>query len=397
MPGVRRASNSPGLLIAEFLLFTVGHGDLDQTSLPADLVGHRKSARAAALRRLAHSIINADLSTIEGRVLAWLAGEQGKLHAFSAFDTCQGVDGLWYSGAAITEAARCGAPIALHRDAQGEPVRQGPDLYKRAYAQSFGIAQEAVTKQQRHIGKVQELALGYGGGVGAFAAFAALYRIDLDDMAAQAHATLPPVLLQEAARALEWTRDTQRPTFELSERAWLMCDVFKRAWRQAHPAIVTFWSDVQAAAVQAITHPGTVRSCRRLKLHYANAWLRIRLPSGRLLHYPAARVDADGRLSYMGPHPTTGQWTRIATYGGKLVENITQAVSRDVLAACMPRIEAAGYQIVLTVHDEIITEAATHSAFNAGHLAALMTTPPAWAAGLPLAAEGFETDRYRKH
>ncbi|MCD8455913.1 hypothetical protein LPH50_08125 [Xylella taiwanensis] len=99
----------------------------------------------------------------------------------------------------------------------------------------------------------------------------------------------------------------------------------------------------------------------------------------------------------MGPHPTTGQWTRIATYGGKLVENITQAVSRDVLAACMPRIEAAGYQIVLTVHDEIITEAATHSAFNAGHLAALMTTAPAWAAGLPLAAEGFETDRYRKH
>ncbi|HHW4679895.1 MAG TPA: hypothetical protein ACQGQX_00160, partial [Xylella taiwanensis] len=106
---------------------------------------------------------------------------------------------------------------------------------------------------------------------------------------------------------------------------------------------------------------------------------------------------SEGTLSYRGTHPTTRQWTRIPTYGGKLVENITQAVSRDVLAACMPAIEAAGYPIVLTVHDEIITEADHHSAFNAAHLAALMATPANWAAGLLLAAEGFETDRYRKH
>ncbi len=337
-------------------------------------------------------LVVADLSSIEGRVLAWLAGEASKLHAFRDFDTCRGVDGHWHSGASLTRAALTGQAIALHHDAHGAPVRQGHDLYKRAYARSFGLSPETVTKEQRQIGKVRELAPGYGGGVGAFAAFATLYRIDLEAMAEQAAPTVPPSLLQEAVRALEWTQQTQRPTFGLSDRAWLVCDVFKRAWRQAHPAIVSFWSDVQAAAVRAITDPGTVYRCRALKLHHAHGWLRICLPSGRLLCYPAPKVEQEGALSYMG----TRQWTRIHTYGGKLVENITQAVSRDVLAACMPAIEAAGYPIVLTVHDEIITETDDHAAFNAAYLAALMATPPAWGEDLPLAAEGFETHRYRK-
>ncbi|MDD0943860.1 DNA polymerase, partial [Xylella fastidiosa subsp. multiplex] len=96
-----------------------------------------------------------------------------------------------------------GAPITLQRNAEHEPIRQGDDIYKRAYAHSFGIAPQAVTKEQRQIGKVQELALGYGGGVGAFAAFAAMYHIDLEAMAEQA--ALPPLLLQQAMEALQWT------------------------------------------------------------------------------------------------------------------------------------------------------------------------------------------------
>ncbi len=118
-------------------------------------------------------------------------------------------------------------------------------------------------------------------------------------------------------------------------------------------------------------------------MQYSRAWLRLRLPSGRVLYYAAPRVDEHGALSYMGTHPVTRKWTRITTYGGKLVENITQAVSRDVLAACMPAIEAAGYAIVLTVHDEIITEADDNAAFNAAHLAALMATPPPGHKGCP--------------
>ncbi|WP_369210736.1 DNA polymerase [Xylella fastidiosa] len=339
-------------------------------------------------------LVVADLSNIEGRVLAWLAGETPKLHAFREFDTCQGVDGTWHSGEAITHAARRGAPLALQRNADHAPIRRGDDIYKRAYAHSFGIAPQAVSKEQRQIGKVQELALGYGGGVGAFAAFAALYHIDLEAMAAQA--VFPPLLLQEATELLEWTKANHRPTFGLSDRAWLACDVFKRAWRNAHPAIAAFWQALQFAVTDAIHHPETTHTCCGITVQYRRAWLRLRLPSGRVLYYAAPSVDEHGALSYMGTHPVTRKWTRLTTYGGKLVENITQAVSRDVLAACMPAIEAAGYQIVLTVHDEIITEADDNAAFNAAHLAALMATPPPWAQGLPLAAEGFDTHRYRK-
>ncbi|WP_262363593.1 DNA polymerase [Xylella fastidiosa] len=339
-------------------------------------------------------LVVADLSNIEGRVLAWLAGETPKLHAFRDFDTCQGVDGTWHSGEAITHGALRGAPITLQWNAEHEPIRKGDDIYKRAYAHSFGIAPQAVTKQQRQIGKVQELALGYGGGVGAFAAFAAMYHIDLEAMAEQA--ALPPLLLQQAMEALQWTKANHRPTFGLSDRAWLACDVFKRAWRNAHPAIAAFWQALQFAVTDAIHHPETTHTCCGITVQYSRAWLRLRLPSGRVLYYAAPRVDEHGALSYMGTHPVTRKWARLTTYGGKLVENITQAVSRDVLAACMPAIEAAGYSIVLTVHDEIITEADECPSFNAAHLAALMATPPPWAQGLPLAAEGFDTHRYRK-
>jgi DNA polymerase len=107
-------------------------------------------------------------------------------------------------------------------------------------------------------------------------------------------------------------------------------------------------------------------------------------------------VDEAGKLSYMGANQYSRKWSRLKTYGGKLSENVTQAVARDVLAASMPKIEAAGYQIVLTVHDEIIAEAPDHEEFNADHLAGLMATNPTWAKNLPLAAAGFEAYRYRK-
>ncbi|MGY4697255.1 DNA polymerase [Xylella fastidiosa subsp. sandyi] len=342
-------------------------------------------------------LIVADLANIEGRVLAWLAGEKTKLQAFRDFDTCKGVDGCWYTGAAITRSAFHRTPIALQRDADNTLQRHGHDIYKLAYANSFGTDPARVTKEQRHIGKVQELALGYGGGVGAFATFAALYQIDLEAMAAQARASLPPLLLDEAVGFLEWSKEQQRDTYQLSDCAWLVCDVFKRAWRNAHPAITSFWKELQTAAIGAIEHPETVYTCRLITLRYSQAWLRIYLPSGRALYFLAPCIDENGTLSYMGTHPVTRKWMRITTYGGKLAENITQAVSRDVLAACMPAIEAAGYSIVLTVHDEIITEADNATTFSAEHLAALMTTPPPWADGLPLAAEGFAADRYRKY
>lgn len=341
-------------------------------------------------------LVVADLSNIEGRVLAWLAGEEWKLQAFRDFDTCKGLDGKWHTGTALTHAALTGRPIALELDEKDEPIRMGHDLYKLAYAKSFSIKPDAVSKDNRQVGKVQELALGYEGGVGAFLTFAAAYAIDLEAMGERAIDAIPQRILNEANSALAWTQLNKRPTFGLSDRAWLVCDSFKRAWRYGHPAIAAFWKDLQESAVRAVSRPGATLECRMLKLRRDGAWLRIRLPSGRYLCYPGPQVDDAGKLSYMGIDQYSRKWSRISTYGGKLAENVTQAVSRDVLAASMPAIDAAGYQIVLSVHDELITEADDSSGFSAAHLAGMMATNPDWANGLPLAAAGFEAYRYRK-
>lgn len=316
-------------------------------------------------------LVVADLSNIEGRVLAWLAGESWKLKAFRDFDTIIGYD------------------------ERGKEIRAGHDLYKLAYSKSFGVAPDQVDGDQRQVGKVQELALGYEGGVGAFLTFAAAYGIDLEAMGEQAYDTLPPDLREEALRFFHWSLEQKRNTFGLTERAFVVCDTFKRSWRRAHPMVASLWRELGDAVVSAVFQPGTTFTVRKLKVRRDGAWLRIGLPSGRNLCYPSPRVD-DGKFSYMGMGQYTKKWQRIYSYGGKLVENVTQAVARDVLADTMPDVETEGYDVVLTVHDELITEAPDTPEYTHTRLAELMSTQPTWAADLPLAAAGFETYRYRK-
>lgn len=138
---------------------------------------------------------------------------------------------------------------------------------------------------------------------------------------------------------------------------------------------------------------------RALKLRRDGNWLRIVLPSGRALCYPSPRVDeVNGKdtVTYMGIDQYSRKWSRLKTYGGKLFENVCQAAARDVMGHNMPAIEAADYEIVLTVHDEVITEAPDCDKFNAEHLASLLAANPPWAPDMPLAAAGFETYRYKK-
>jgi DNA polymerase len=306
-------------------------------------------------------LVVSDLSNIEGRVLAWLAGEDWKIQAFTDFDN-------------------------------GE----GHDLYKLAYAKSFGIEPEAVDKQQRQVGKVQELAFGYEGGVGAWVTFALVYGIDLEALGELAYDTIPDSVMYEAQRFFDWTVEKKRPTFGLSRTAFAVCDSIKRMWRAAHPSVVTFWRELEDACLDAVLYkPGETIPCRQLKVRKDGAWLRIGLPSGRALCYPQPKVE-NSKLSYMGVNQYTRKWSRINTYGGKLVENATQAVARDVLAHNMPAIEQHGFDIVLSAHDELITEAENPELWNEERLSALMSTPPPWALDLPLAAKGFESDRYRK-
>ncbi len=305
-------------------------------------------------------LVVADLSNIEGRDQAWLAGETWKLKAFRAFD-----------------------------------AGSGHDLYKLAYGKSFGVKPEDVTKDQRQVGKVQELALGYEGGVGAFVTFAAAYGIDLEELAAKVLPLAPEWARSEANSFYAWTIKERRPAFGLSEEAFIACDVLKRVWRDAHANIAAHWAELKDTVMHAIEQPGTTLPCGKVKVRRDGNWLRIGLPSGRALCYPSPQI-VDGAITYMGLNQYSRKWSRLKTYGGKLFENICQAVARDVMAHNMPLIEAAGYEIVLTVHDEVICEAPDSDEFNPDHLASLLAANPPWALDMPLAAAGFETYRYRK-
>ena len=306
-------------------------------------------------------LVVSDLSNIEGRVLAWLAGESWKIKAFQDYDN-----------------------------------GTGHDLYKLSYSKSFGVNPNYVTKEQRQIGKVQELALGYEGGVGAFITFSTAYGIDLDAMADIAIKNVDLRILDEAKNAYEWALKNKR-TYGLSEKAYIVCDAFKRSWRKAHPNIVELWKKLDSGVRYVITGDAkTLRINENLVIDKVGAWLRIQLPSGRYLCYPGARIDENGKISYMGLNTYSRKWERINTYGGKIAENITQAVARDVMAWSMPCIDEIGFNIVLTVHDEIITEAPDVPEYSHEYLSQILSTAHEWAKGLPLAAAGFESYRYKK-
>ena len=266
-------------------------------------------------------LVIADLSNIEGRMLAFLADEEWKLEAFRDFD--KGI---------------------------------GHDIYKLAYAKSFNIKPQDVTKDQRQLGKVQELALGYQGGLGAFSTMAALYGVDLPE---------------------ETIND------------------LVTAWRTAHPKTKSLWYNCEDAAKSAIREPDDMFEVGKLMFRMDDKCLRMVLPSGRSLCYPNAEIIG-GKLTYEGTNQYSRKWERVETYGGKLVENATQAASRDILAHGLRAAEAAGYEVVLHVHDELICETPDTEEYSVDKLAQMMSSGPLWAVGLPLAAAGFETTRYRK-
>lgn len=304
-------------------------------------------------------LVVSDLSNIEGRKLAWLAGEQWKLDAFRQYD-------------------------------EGT----GPDLYKLAYAKAFNITPEDVTKYQRQIGKVMELGLGFGGGVAAFLTFALVYGLDLEELATAALPNIPRDVQREAK---SWYDESvkRKATYGLSERVFVACDSLKRLWRRAHPETCDFWYQLERTVRAAIATPKKTLYCGYLKVRRDGAWLRIQLPSGRALCYPSPSIEK-GNITYMGINSYSRKWQRLKTYGGKLVENVTQAAARDVLAGNMPLIENAGYSIVLTVHDEVICEAPDTDDYTDAALSSLLSTNPEWAPDIPLNAGGFEAYHYRK-
>lgn len=317
------------------------------------------SIRSAIIAPPGKKLVVSDLANIEGRFAAWVAGEDWKLQAFRDFD-----------------------------------AGRGEDLYKVAYGRAFKVKPQDVDKPGRQIGKVMELMLQYEGGVGAFLTGAATYRIDLEEMTRLAWPEIPDDVKTEARSFLEWTVKQKRNTFGLSDEVFMCCDALKRLWRRAHPAIASYWPELKESWIAACARPGNTIQCRRVAFRVEKNWLKIQLPSGRFLCYPSPKVEDDGSISYMGVNQYSRKWCRLKTYGGKLLENITQAGSRDVFKHGEMLAEEDGFEVVLPVHDELVTEAELDRTL--AQLSQCMSTVPEWAEGLPLAAAGFETNRYRK-
>ncbi len=237
-------------------------------------------------------------------------------------------------------------------------------IYEASAAMMFGIPIEEVTKgsSMRDKGKVAELALGFQGAIGA---------------------------LKKMGGEKMGLSDTE------------MNSIVKK-WRKASPAIVKLWADIEKAAVQAIKIKNTiVIGPKNIEFESTGKVLTIKLPSGRKLYYqnPVFTVNKWDKQSirYKGLNQETKQWGWVDTYGGKLTENIVQAIARDLLMRAMVEIDKEGLSIVLHVHDEIVCETPENEAEEALKIMCdIMGQEAPWATGLPLGADGYITNFYKK-
>lgn len=232
-------------------------------------------------------------------------------------------------------------------------------IYEASASQMFHIPIEDVDKELRQKGKVSELALGYQGGPGALVAMGALKM------------GVPEEELQGLVDA----------------------------WRKASPNIVNLWSDVQEAAFEAVESRRIVKlEKQRLVFFMKAGTLFIKLPSGRNLAYPNAKLER-GKFGMVIKYDGKGEkvgFVRLETYGGKLVENIVQATARDILGDALIRLDKVGFEIVFHVHDEIVAEVPKDSHYSIEDMNEIMGQSVDWAPGLPLRSDGYTTDYYKK-
>lgn len=279
-----------------------------------------------------NDLIGADFSAIEARVLNWLAGQEDMLETFRAFDA-------------------------------GDETK---DPYIVNAMGLYNIPFEHVLKfPHRQTGKFQELACGFQMG---------------------------------ARKAKTAAKDVYG--LEITEA---QAKVIVKNYRDTHPAVVEYWANCEAAFLGAVAEPGDVKRVGVVKFVKLGGYLYVILPSGRPLCYASPRIveratpwgEMKDAVEFSCVNGYTRKWERDAAYGGLIVENIVQAVSRDLLADAMLRIEAKGYPPVLSVHDEIVAEVPKEFG-SIDEFEQLMTEVPAWATGCPIAVEGWRGERYRK-
>ena len=267
----------------------------------------------------------ADYASIEARVLLWLAEDDAALDVF----------------------------------------RNHKDIYCEMASEIYARPITKADKNERQMGKVAILGLGYQMGAAKFVSTCATYGIEITEDFSK--------VVVDAYRSKFWTVKSE-------------------------------WEDQEAAAMEAVRNPWRHVDAGRVSWVYDKKFLYCELPSGRRLAYPRAFIQdrempwggMKSSLGYYGINSRTFKWDRQFAYGGMLVENITQAVARDIMAEAIERVEASGvYAPLLTVHDELIAEA--HPAIgNIDEFVALISQVPEWADGLPVEAEGWSGVRYHK-
>ena len=306
-------------------------------------------------------IITCDLSSIEGRGLAWLSGEDYIVDFFGKVDR--------------------------------EEVDY--DSYMLAYAMCFNIDPSAVTKAQRTIGKPIDLAHGYGGGVAAFLTFAMVYHIDLAEVAEKVITGAPHVEIAQCFGKYDWAKERGYHA-GLPKEQYAAFEYIKQRWRLARPKTTDFWKQLANAFENAVMFEREVfMAGDHVRVRRDGNWMRIRLPSGRALSLLNPKIH-EGELRFDGMNAYTRKWQSNPTHGGKLAGIVTQAFASDILRARLPALEAEGYNVVLTVHDEAVCEVPDSDEFSVERMREIMIAPIDWAPGLPLNADGFETYRYRK-
>ncbi|ELR1491008.1 DNA polymerase I [Salmonella enterica] len=362
------------------------------------------TVRGCIIPEPGNKLVVADYSNVEGRGLAWLAGEEAALKTF----------------------------------------RSGLDIYCVTAGKMFGMEPDYIKKNRkdlRQIGKTCELALGYSGGVGAFVNMAKVTGLDLHGMAELMAGSFPEHIWAGAKKGYEYARiqeknkkgfngqKADRPSYDLPKNVWLTCDAIKRMWRESHPATVRFWRELEDGAMMAIKNPGesywagdevrldgnkAIKITRtKTKKGEPGWWLKLEMPSGRILSYPGIGISVEKqvqdddyeeskttykeRIRYMGVNQTTRQWGKQYTYSGKLCENLCQAFCRDLLAYALVRVDKEpGWDIILHIHDEVVCETPDTEEYSVSKLESMMCELPSWAKGFPLVAEGAELKRYAK-
>ena len=329
-----------------------------------------------------HEFIAADFSAIEGRGLAWLAGEEWVLDAYRAYDR-----------------------------------HEGPDMYIITASKILGKPVEEVTKAERkNPGKPGDLATGYQGGFHALTKFGA--TVPEDSKAYWTLRAMRDLVPEDALPTLDAYLESIGPAATadhveaLTAAGWPIPsedEVFKTwgtdvvtKWRNSRPLTVALWRGLEKAAI-ACVETGQPQGFGPVVYRMEGQFCTCELPSGRKLYYPFPKIanrempwgGSKIQFSHMTVDAETKQWVRRFAHGGLLVENVTQATCRDVLVEAMLRLEADGFPVELHVHDEAVGEVLAGTR-TLEEFEQVMTEVPAWARGFPISAAGWIGTRYKK-